>query len=282
MTVFYKNGYFSGKSQFYRIIAAILVLTAMLGLIGCAKQQEPQDTQGTTKPAEVNYPIIELKNGTMEYYVAIGFGAEDGQGLGNVSIEQGMASKYQPIRKVLSSEEIVTDTGDKIILGSKKQYPSYLYKFEVNPYLQVGFVYREVNPEEYQKILAWQEETGIQVIYPMVDFNRTNKRGELYCIDPYDANMWYKANKKGYPVYVDEKGNDVVTFFYDGEGFKLEDNYLRDTDGNVLYYLLVNGGDVETGKMQIRVLYHNYFIYLNGVEPVYPEIYENDIYYRGE
>ena len=54
--------------------------------------------------------------------------------------------------------------------------------------------------EEFEKIQQWQNETGIQVIYPAItDAKQTN------------ADIWYKANKKGVPTMskVDKDGDGV-------------------------------------------------------------------------
>ena len=46
----------------------------------------------------------------------------------------------------------------------------------------------------------------------------------------------------------------------------LEDNYLRDAEGNPVYWKYHGGGTVETAQYRIRVLYYNWFQYVNGGE----------------
>ena len=49
----------------------------------------------------------------------------------------------------------------------------------------------------------------------------------------------------------------------------LEDNYKRDENGNVIYKEYTGGGNLETAQLKVRVLYYNYYQYLNGSTPDY-------------
>ena len=44
----------------------------------------------------------------------------------------------------------------------------YTYDIEVNMYYAKGIVYRNFNYDEFQRLQDWQNETGIQVIFPYV------------------------------------------------------------------------------------------------------------------
>ena len=91
--------------------------------------------------------------------------------------------------------------------------------------------------------------------------------------DASDPNLWYKNNSKYVPMYTKENGNlgklelsaDMV----------LEDNYMRDENGNIVYWKYHGGGTLETAQKRIRVLYYNYYQYLYGCEPEY--IFGTDI-----
>ncbi len=183
--------------------------------------------------------------------IAMGIGAEDGDGAGDVTLEEGMASYYQPILYHSEGVEKVEAIGAK---------PKTIYSARVENYLEVGFLYRSIEQAEYQKIRAWEEETGIQVLYPLVDVNNG------FCQDPNDANCWYKT-KKGTPVRENEMGGTSTIAFE--PGMVLEDNYKRDAEGNPVYYEYTGGGNLETAQFKVRVLYYNYYRYLNGFEPEY-------------
>ena len=76
--------------------------------------------------------------------------------------------------------------------ASKK---SLFYDLKVDNYQKMGMMYLTLTPDQFESLQAWQDETGIQVIYPAItDAKQT------------DANIWYKANKKGIPT-LDKEGN---------------------------------------------------------------------------
>lgn len=182
--------------------------------------------------------------------IAIGMAAEDRDGSGDVTLEEGMESYYQPIREIGESYEMTEIKGAK---------PKTMYKGRIDNYLEVGFLYRSIEQSEYQKIIEWQNETGLQVLYPLIATNEYNN-------DPQDANNWYKT-KKGAPIYINENGKEKEISF--AEGMVLEDNYKRDAEGNPIYYEYTGGGTVDTAQYKVRVLYYNFYLYRNGFEPEY-------------
>lgn len=183
---------------------------------------------------------------------AIGVGAEDHDGNTRLSIAEGMQSYYQPLHYI--GEGV---TMDKI----KGKNPKIVYTgCKLDTYLELGFMYKDVEQAEYQRILDWQNETGLQILYPLIEDNKYNP-------DSSDANYWYKADKKYFPVSTAGKGK-AKTLNY-AEDLVLEDNYKRDADGNPVYYKYVGGGDHDTAQYRIRILYYNYYRYANGFEPEY-------------
>jgi len=182
--------------------------------------------------------------------VAIGVGAEDKDGTGTVTVAEGLKSAYQPMKQIGEGKEVTETKGAK---------PKTIYAGTIETYLEVGFMYMSVKQDEYARIVAWQEETGLQVLYPLVEANEYN-------MDSADANYWYKS-KKGTPVTVSDSGKATKMAY--SEDLVLEDNYKRDSDGNPIYYEYTGGGDVNTAQYKIRVLYYNYYQYKNGFEPQY-------------
>lgn len=175
------------------------------------------------------------------YYAGIGMSSLDTTGVEDVTWEEGLDSEFAPV--ISFGEEF------------KEQGNTYR-NVRTNSYHAKGFQYVSVTEKQYDEIMAWQEETGIQVIYPMVDIN------SQWC-DSYnstDANFWYRHKASGSPV--DEKGKtmDLEAVMQNG----LVDNYLRDAEGNVMFYM-----PKDTTMRQIRVLYYNYFIYANGDVPIH-------------
>jgi len=180
--------------------------------------------------------------------VGVGVGAEDWEGTGTVTIAQGLESEYQPMLKI--GDPVETKKGKNI---------SRSFDGRIDVYLEVGFMYLSIPQSEYQVIRDWEAETGLHVLYPLVEDNEFN-------MDPSDANNWYKA-KKSTPVYINEKGK-AKEMEYSME-MVLEDNYKRDAEGNPIYYEYTGGGSLETAQYRVRVLYYNYYLYKNGFEPNY-------------
>lgn len=186
--------------------------------------------------------------------ISIGMGAESWEfgssEVKNVTAGESMSSAYQPLIKI----------GDpKITINEKKQEVN-TYDLRVDNYLEVGFLYVSIEQSELQNILDFQEESGLQVLYPLVENNDYNP-------DPDNANVWYKARREGYPISVKADGSTKNISY--SENMVLEENYKRDADGNLKYYEYTGGGDANTAQFKIRVLYYNYYQYLNGFEPCY-------------
>lgn len=220
-----------------------VVLKESLGIMGGAKKLEQNERA----------LILEL---------AKGVGAEFSADNETITLGEAMDSYYQPVTKYVLAGE------NKLGVNSKN-----FYDVKIDSYLSVGFVYRDVEQAEYRKILDWEKETGKKVIYPLIDTEN------VYCIEESNANYWYKT-QKGVPVtVVDDNGkldskkdtstDDVIKKLDFSEDLVLEDNYLRDENGNIKYYVPTGGGDADTSMYKVRVLYYNYYQYLYGFEPNY-------------
>lgn len=173
--------------------------------------------------------------------LAIGVGA-DGYDGETVSVAD-VTDKYNPIRELKEIRE-------------NRQTRKTTYTADIDTYLEVGFLYMAIEQSEFAEIRAWEEETGLHVLYPLIENNE-------YCADPKNANYWYKANAKLDPV--NENGK---TLSY-SEDLVFEDNYMRDANGDPVYWVYTGGGSVDTAQYKVRVLYYNYYVYQNGFEPEY-------------
>ena len=180
--------------------------------------------------------------------MAIAVGAEDADGNTTLPLMEAQQSKYAALNS---------------FYGTKEDAAKLYYNTNVNTYMLVGFIYKQVSQAEYQRILAWQEENGIQVLYPLIASNEYTFTSP----DPSNANWWYKTDSKGTPMTANASGKLKSRDYSDD--LVLEDNYKRDAEGNPVYYAYVGGGDSGTAEYQIRVLYYNYYIYQNGFEPSY-------------
>ena len=67
-----------------------------------------------------------------------------------------------------------------------------MYNVSLDSYRKVGYVNMLLTADEFQKVLDYQEETGIQLMYPLVD------EEQIVC-QAYrqDPNAWFKTDQKG-------------------------------------------------------------------------------------
>lgn len=165
----------------------------------------------------------ELNQRAMEYYAAIGIGAEYDKATDTEDNSAGIGGKYAAIRKITGT------TVDRTVV-------------KMDAYLEIGFRYVSITQSEFQAILEYENATGETVVYPMVNIYDSS------IDDSTDANYWYRTDENNRAVK-DASGN-------------YEDLYMRDDDGNVVYYL-----NRDANGIYVRVLYYKYFVYKNGTEP---------------
>ena len=168
----------------------------------------------------------DLNGRAFEYFEAIGIGAAYDRATDTEDNTQGIGGEYAAIRRV---------TGENKNSTSVRQ----------DAYLEIGFRRLSVTQAEYEDILAYEEETGLTVLYPMIDASKVN---QTFLTDADDANVWFLMDASGRAVK-DAQGN-------------YQDIYLRDGEGNVRYYQ-----NRDTSGLYVRVLYYNYFLFRNGTEP---------------
>jgi oligopeptide transport system permease protein len=96
------------------------------------------------------------------------------------------------------------------------------YEIKLDTYRAVGYVYLNLTPEEYQKAMDYQESTGLQLFYPMVDTTQVQVEA-----NKTDANYWYEHNAKGVgqePAFLfgtDALGHDILSRLASGARFSL-------------------------------------------------------------
>lgn len=151
-----------------------------------------------------------------------------------------------------------------------KQY----YELYVDSYDKVGFIYVDLSQEGYDALKAYQNETGIQVCYPMPDNYKTT-----FLTVSSSANMWYKladesTTSAGESAFHDENGNPIYVNNYKtgsknyGKYDSLRipgDDGTAGEDGDEWYVYAIKN---QSGY-RVRVLYSEYYQYKNGFEPVH-------------
>ena len=140
------------------------------------------------------------------------------------------------------------------------------YNLRVDTYAQVGYTYANLSAAEYQALMDYQDEKGLQVMYPLAATqNKKFVRGND------GANFWYKLadesqGSAGAPI-LDENGNYIANYLTSEDpqkaGYTSRMRIAGDGENGVWYtYAQKN----QTGY-KVRVNYHAYFLYKNGFEP---------------
>lgn len=252
------------------VVAAIIILCIVLfaaivpivnSVVGVRPMNATYSKKGPRLAAFANTAIFngsiksDMNERALSKIVGIGMAAEDVDGKG-VTYEEGMKSAYQPL--------INRDEG-------KLKSGSMAYSVVRDEYLEVGFSYIDIEQSEYAKIREWERESGLTVFYPLIA--RNNFAYTPVGADRPDANYWYKVvTQQAQPVNTDGNGNVIknVSFEDIASGkASLEENYMRDENGDPVYTQFVGGGTAETAQFRTRVLYYNYYQYLYGCEPNY-------------
>ena len=163
---------------------------------------------------------------------------------------------------------IAQETGMDPVLGVVKENVSTVkyrgqmverktYDLNVNRYFELGIVYRVFSYAEFQRIQDWQDETGIQVIYPYVDPADIGGSADT-------PNIWYQVDGSGSAI-LDADGNLQPAYCTNKalEGAEYNSLRIAGDDGSYIY------SAKKSGSVQARVCYYNYYQYLNGHEPSY-------------
>lgn len=198
----------------------------------------------------------EFRDTALIQYAALGIGADtDFDKVTTVGEAISAGGPLQPVKSLNSKYTVQQGKNTTSMVNAT-----------IDTYLQVGFVYLDIEQSEYARIQEWQEENGIQVLYPMVELNDYNFKYKT--TGTSDPNWWYKTDTRGRPLRENQSGNMVTLKYDDVEEVTLTDNYMRNSDGSLKYFTYVGGGTLETAMYRVRVLYYNYYRYMhNGMEP---------------
>ena len=164
-----------------------------------------------------------------------------------------------PVLKVMGTETVL-EPGRGMGNFIEKNY----YTLRVNKYYEKGIVIRTMSVEEFQKIQEFQNETGVQVIYPWVNAP-TGKAFNDYKVTD-NPNVWYEiSDAKGTPKLKD--GQLVPAYSTDTSiektGAEYNSQRISSDPGTYAY------SKKTSGAVQCRVDLYNYYEYSNGYPPTY-------------
>lgn len=136
----------------------------------------------------------------------------------------------------------VKDSYEKTENGRTNTY----YDAVIDDYFAVGYVYINLTKSEYEKAVSYEEKSGKQLLYPVVDTTQVQQDRNAT-----NANYWYVHNQKGVAER-DNDGNLVPIYKTDEES----------EDGFAYYNMKMKGN-----QYQVRVYYYDWFTYKYGQEP---------------
>lgn len=166
---------------------------------------------------------------------------------------------------------LATETGREVIKNGEYEISEdgTTYSYRYDTYYGAGFgKYKTISADEFKAIQEYQNETGRQVLYPVV---KVSDRPSLEK-NKYDANIYYKVeNAKASVVRpkLDKEGNIIPNYwkYEDGKASTSipEYNSLRiegedgiQEKGKTYYYAY---GRKVDGGIEVRAEYYEYYIY---------------------
>ena len=103
------------------------------------------------------------------------------------------------------------ETGHNAVKNQKYELlDSGMYKFREDSYYSAGCIYRNFTMEEYARLTAYQDETGIQVIYPTVRVADRPKASQ----DAEDANYYFKTEGTTRTRIVYDENDNVIPVYW--------------------------------------------------------------------
>ena len=193
--------------------------------------------------------------------------------------------------RILKLYAIGVETGKDVVIGEPELYEYELiykgrptkrtsYHITVNRYYEKGIIMKTMSVEEYYDIQRWQNETGIQVLYPMVTSDTVYAGVEAKDVPAWDpftnSNVWYQCDKSTAPV-LDANGNYIPAYTTNAAiaGSTQPYNSLRVEGDNGSYVYC----EEKSGSVQCRIEYYNYYQYKNdGLKPTF--LFGTDTYGR--
>ena len=228
-------------------ILLFLVLYSVVAPLLSPYDLDDKDDNYSSSPAYVP-AIAQLNLGILD-----GARTHSSQNDAAMNFWKGIAKETgrDPVLKVL-------DTKVTQVKYRGKMVDRFTYTIETNRYFEIGIVYRTLRYDEYEALQQWQNETGIQVIYPYVEPKDINGIEN-------NPNLWYKVDSKG-QADLDADGNFVPVY-----------STRTEIQGPIAYNSIRIEGDPGTyiyameksNSVQCRIDYYSYYQYKNGHEPSY-------------
>jgi oligopeptide transport system permease protein len=228
------------------LAAVIIICLIMFAIFG------PMMTPYTVSYQDEFYKFCQPRN-SLFYDLGLGFwdGGKEGENLNEYSYIMHLATEQEIGRPVFMSE-VTTNT--ETYMG--KEIVSYSYRYDT--YNEVGVKMLRLTTAQYQALQEYQDEKGVQVIYPATDPKMRPKNdnpAHLKYAQDVDK-VWFRIGAKG-NVLFDKEGN-LVPIYLANDGTDLYTSKMLVEDGEKQYnYAVKKDGEV----WEVRVDYKEYYAY---------------------
>lgn len=243
------NRFCKNKSS---VTAAIIIILLVLYAILVPAFCQTSYSTSLTDTAYLMYTKLTPKNP-----LCVKLGLNFWNGSKSITLSEANLLYYRAIGQETGHESVLK-IGDAIETDGKISYEA-----KVDAYVTNGFKYMTLTADEYEAIQQWQLETGVQVIYPMVNGGTSANE---------DANVWYEVNKKNVAI-LDSEGNFVADYRQsgnDGDYHSIRiagDPGIEDETASNRYRYAKITGDSTSVSYKCRVFLYSYFQYRYGFEP---------------
>lgn len=248
-------GYFEDAWHRFRknkssIVASVIILVLVIYAIVVPMFCETTYSKSLTDTTYLTYTKLLPKTKHLQW---LGW-----DGCHKVQLTENNLNYYRAIE-----EETGFDVVRKVYGQETTEDGRVLYDAKLDSYTSNGFLYMTLSQEQYDALQAWQNETGIQVIYPVIKTKNVS-----------DANIWYEANQKGVAT-LDRNGNFVnvyKTSGNDGNYSSLRiagDPGLEAAEAKDRYRYATVTGDSTSVSYKCRIFKYTYFQYRYGFEPCF-------------
>ena len=247
------------------IIILLLVLFSIFVPMFCETNYSLSLTDTTYQKYKHLLPKIEAFEGT---------GFWDGTKESNVN-----ENHYNTLRALeveTGHKAIVEVVGEPYKVSSATGMITY-YDVVIDSYVANGMDYVDLTREQFEDIQKWQNETGIQVIFPAVDITLQGTNGPLIAISKQNnPNVWYATTSNGNPkvnakgeftnAYATVNSSEYKGLLYSPEYYNYDSLRVDGDNGDYIYAqvspMRVNG--TLTTSYRVRVLLETYFQYRYG------------------
>ena len=252
------------------IIIVLLVLFSIFVPMFCETTYSQSLTDTTYQKYKHLLPKVEAFEGT---------GFWDGTKVTDVN--QHRYNMLKAIEVETGYKAIVEVIGEPYKVSSATGTTTY-YDVRIDSYITNGMDFIDLSREQFEDIQRWQNEKGIQVIFPAVDVKLKDNMGNLIATQQQsDPNVWYATDSKGNPrvdtkgnftpAYADADNTRFQTLLYSSEYYNYDSLRIADDDGSYIYALVsaIRVNDVITTSYKVRVLRDTYFQYRYGHEAAF-------------